>query len=164
MDLVAIEEIKQLKYRYFRSLDLKDWDTFGDTLTADVRARYGTKAMASAVHYDTREEVVDFMATNLPPAVITTHVASHPEIDVEGDRATASWVFEDTVIATAPAGGAGVLIRGSGYYRDEYRREADGRWRISATTYERIYEVMTSMADTPSFTFLANRWDPDLAH
>ena len=31
MDLEAIEEIKRLKYRYFRTLDLKDWEAFGDS-------------------------------------------------------------------------------------------------------------------------------------
>ena len=32
MDLVAIEEIKRLKHRYFRTLDLKRWEEFGDCL------------------------------------------------------------------------------------------------------------------------------------
>jgi len=39
MDLAAIEEIRQLKYRYFRTLDLKEWDEFGDCLAEDIRAR-----------------------------------------------------------------------------------------------------------------------------
>ena len=45
MDLVAIEEIKRLKHRYFRTLDLKKWEEFGDCLSEDVTARYGTQAM-----------------------------------------------------------------------------------------------------------------------
>jgi hypothetical protein len=57
-----------------------------------------------------------------------------------------------------------VLIRGAGYYHDDYRRDTDGTWRIAATSYERIYEAMTSLDDTPSFTLLANRWDPTLQH
>lgn len=160
MDLIAVEEIKRLKHRYFRTLDLKEWEPFGDCLTVDVRARYGTQAMDQPVHYDSREAVVGFMTANLGPGVVTVHIANHPEIDVDGDSATGSWAFEDTVIATDFK----VLIRGAGYYRDEYRRDADGQWRISATSYERIYEAMTSLADTPSFTLLANRWDPSLRH
>lgn len=74
MDLVAVEQIKRLKHRYFRSLDLKDWPTFGDCLTADVRARYGTQAMGEPVHYDSREEVVGFMTDNLGPGVVTVHI------------------------------------------------------------------------------------------
>ena len=160
MDLIAVEEIKRLKHRYFRSLDLKDWTTFGDCLTEDVRARYGTVAMPEPVHYDSRDGVVGFMTANLGANVVTVHIANHPEIDVDGETATGSWAFEDTVIATDH----NIMIRGAGYYRDEYRRDTDGAWRIAATSYERIYEAMTSLADTPSFTLLANRWDPNLRH
>lgn len=154
MDLIAIEEIKRLKHRYFRTLDLKQWDEFGDCLAEDIRARYGTQAMKEPLHFDSRQAVVDYMSQNLGHGIVTLHVAQHPEIDVDGDRATASWCFEDTVIATD----FGVTIRGGGYYHDEYRRDGDGQWRIAATGYERIYEAMTALADTPSFNLIANRW------
>ena len=160
MDLAAIEEIRQLKYRYFRTLDLKQWDEFGDCLAEDVVARYGTQAMDKPLHFDNRADVVEFMAGNLGTDIISIHVASHPEIQVDGDTATGSWGFEDTVIVPAFE----VQIRGGGYYQDEYRRDADGRWRIASTRYERIYEAMTSLADTPSFSLLANRWDPAAGH
>ncbi|MFD4462621.1 nuclear transport factor 2 family protein [Nocardia sp. NPDC058480] len=160
MDLIAIEEIKRLKYRYFRTLDLKRWDEFSDCLTADIKARYGTQAMKAPLHYDTREGVVGFMSEKVGPGIITTHIANHPEIDVDGDTARGSWAFEDTVIVSK----YNVQIRGSGYYRDEYRRDSDGKWRIAATEYERIYEASTSLRDLPSFKLIANRWDPDLQH
>ena len=159
MDLEAIEEIKRLKYRYFRTLDLKDWEGFGDCLTTDIRARYGTHAMPEPVHFDDREAVVAFMSENLTRGVITVHVAHHPEIEVDGTDATGSWCFEDTVIVPDFQ----TQIRGAGYYTDRYRKDSDGAWRISSTEYERIYEAMTSLADTPSFALLANRWDSDHA-
>jgi hypothetical protein len=160
MDLVAIEQIRQLKYRYFRTLDLKEWDDFGDCLAEDVVARYGTQAMNEPLHFDNRADVVAFMAGNLGPGIITVHIANHPEIEVDGDRATGSWAFEDTVIVPDFK----VQIRGGGYYRDDYRRDADGKWRIAGTGYERIYEAMTSLEDTPSFKLIASRWDPALKH
>lgn len=52
------------------------------------------------------------------------------------------------------------VIRGATYYDDEYRRGADGRWRIAATGYERTYETMMSMDDLPSLRLIANRWAP----
>ncbi len=159
-DLVAIEEIKRLKHRYFRTLDLKDWEDFGDCLAEDVSARYGTRAMGDPLSYDSRAGVVEFMRANVGPAVITVHVASHPEIDVDGVTASGSWCFEDTVIVPDMK----VLIHGAGYYRDTYRRDADGRWRVVSTAYDRIYEALTPLDDQPGFTLLANRWDPDLAH
>jgi hypothetical protein len=160
MDLVAIEQIRQLKYRYFRTLDLKLWDEFGDCLAEDVDAQYGTHAMGKPLHYDNRQGVVDFMTENLSNGTVTVHVANHPEIEVDGGTATGSWAFEDTVIVPT----FNVIIRGGGYYLDEYRLDPDGRWRIAATKYERIYEAMTSLEDTPSFKLLANRWDPELNH
>ncbi|WP_043661230.1 nuclear transport factor 2 family protein [Nocardia thailandica] len=160
MDLVAVEEIKRLKHRYFRTLDLKLWEEFADCLAEDVSARYGTLAMGAPLHYDSRAEVVAFMERSLGPGIVTVHVAGHPEIDVDGDTATGSWVFEDTVLVPA----AQAQIRGAGYYADSYRRDPDGRWRIAATRYERIYEASTSLADLPGFRLLANRWDSSLDH
>ena len=155
MDLESIEAIKRLKYRYFRTLDLKSWEEFGDCLATDIRARYGTQVMEEPVHFDDRESVVAFMSENLGHGVITVHVAHHPEIEVDGDNATGSWCFEDTVIVP----GFQTQIRGAGYYTDRYRQDTDGAWRISSTESERIYEAMTSLADTSSFALLANRWD-----
>jgi len=162
MDLVAIEEIKRLKHRYFRTLDLKLWDEYADCLTEDVRAHYGTQAMGEPLEFEGRAEVVAYMEQNLGPGVITIHIANHAEIDVDGDSATGSWAFEDTVIVPDFK----VQIRGGGYYRDRYRRDGDGDgvWRVASTEYERIYEAMTSLDDTPSFRLIANRWDPALRH
>jgi hypothetical protein len=160
MDLAAIEAIRQLKYRYFRTLDLKQWEEFGDCLAEDVVARYGTQAMGEPLHFDSRAQVVDYMSSNLGTGIVTMHIASHPEIQVDGDTATGSWGFEDTVIVPDFK----VQIRGAGYYRDDYRKDADGTWRIAGTRYERIYEAMTSLEDLPSFKLIANRWDPSLQH
>jgi hypothetical protein len=105
------------------------------------------------------------MSANLGPGVITMHVASHPEIAIgegsDGDTASGSWGFEDTVVVPDFK----IVIRGAGYYRDTYRRDpSDGAWRITSTDYDRVYEAMTSLEDTPSFKLIANRWDPSLQH
>ena len=158
MDLSALEDLRRLKYRYFRTLDLKDWETFADTLTVDAVGAYGTKVYGEPLTLEGRAAIVDFMREKLPAEVVTMHVAHHPELDVDGDRAEGSWAFEDTVIVPEMR----VLIRGAGYYRDSYLRGTDGEWRISGTGYERVYESMQSLDDTPSFQLLANRWAPSL--
>src|SRR5688500_3100708 len=98
MDLVSLEELRRLKYRYFRTLDLKLWDEFADTLAEDIEGRYGTKVYGEALDLMGRAAVVDFMKEKLTNDVVTMHVAQHPEIEVDGDAATGSWAFEDTVI------------------------------------------------------------------
>lgn len=154
MDLEALEAVRTLKYRYFRTLDLKRWDEFADTLAVDAQGRYGTHAVGGPLALDGRAAIVGFLRENMGPAIVTAHVANHPEITVDGDTAAGSWFFEDTVIATE----YGVLIRGAGYYTDRYRRDPDGQWRITSTGYERIYESSQSLADTPSHRLLANMW------
>lgn len=150
MDLAALEDIRQLKYRYFRTLDTKEWADFADTLTEDVIGRYGTKVYGDPLDFTGREEVVAFMRKNITPSMITVHVANHPEIRIDGDTAAGSWCFEDTVIVPEHR----VMIRGAGYYRDTYRRDGDGSWRIADIGYTRLYEAMQSLDDTPSFTLL----------
>lgn len=61
MDLDAIEAVRQLKYRYFRALDLKRWDEFGDTLAVDATGRYGTHALGEPLSLDGRDAITAFM-------------------------------------------------------------------------------------------------------
>ena len=148
-----IDDIKRVKYRYLRALDTKHWDDFADTLTEDIAGDYGS-SLGEEHRFTDRDTLVEFMRTSMPANVITEHRVTHPEIDVDGDEASGTWSFEDTVIATEYR----VLIKGAAFYQDRYARGGDGRWRISHTGYVRTYEVMMSLDDAPSLRFTANRW------
>jgi hypothetical protein len=157
MDLAALEEIRRLKYRYLRCVDLKLWDEIGEVFTDDATVDYGTKALGEPIKLAGREEIVKFLRDSLGPGILTVHFASQPEIDIDGDAASGTWSFKDTVIATQ----FDVLIEGAAFYEDRYARGADGRWRIAHTGYVRTYEVMVSLKDVPSLKFTANRWAAD---
>jgi hypothetical protein len=103
-----------------------------------------------------RDEIVKYLRDNLGPEIITVHRCGQPEIKIEGDKASGTWSFEDTVIATEHR----VLIKGAAFYEDTYERGADGKWRISHTGYQRIYETMNSFDDSPSLRFTDNMWAP----
>jgi hypothetical protein len=154
MDLVALEEIRRVKYRYLRCVDLKLWDEIGETFTADATADYGTPALGKPLQLKGRDEIVAFLRDSLGPDIITVHFASQPEIDIDGDTAVGTWCFEDTVIATEYR----VVIKGSAFYEDRYARDDDARWRIAHTGYVRTYEATMSLDDLPSLKFTANRW------
>jgi SnoaL-like domain len=154
MDLAALEDIRRLKYRYLRCVDLKLWDEIADVFTADATVDYGTRALGEPIQLRGREEIIAFLRKSLGPGIVTVHFTSQPEIDVDGATATGTWSFEDTVIATEYR----VVIKGAAFYEDRYARGEDGRWRISHTGYVRTYEVMMSLDDVPSLTFTANRW------
>jgi SnoaL-like protein len=155
MDLVALEEIKRLKHRYLRCVDTKDWDGLADVLTADAVADYGTPTYGKPLKLVGRDAIVGFMRENLGPGLITTHYATQPEIDIDGDEATGTWAFQDTVIVVEHR----FVITGAAFYEDRYRRE-DGRWHIAHTGYERTYEATLKLDDLPSFRLTANRWAP----
>jgi hypothetical protein len=150
VDLVAIEQLRQLKYRYLRTLDLKQWDDFADTLTDDVSASYGER-----LSFEGREAVVKYMSEALGTgAIITVHQCHHPEITIDGDIASGTWYLEDKVIITEHR----LVLTGAAFYEDTYRRCDDGAWRIAKTGYIRSYEAMQSLDDTPSWHLTANRW------
>jgi hypothetical protein len=155
MDLAALEEIRQVKYRYLRCVDQKRWDELAGTFTAAATASYGTPALGGGqISLAGRDEILAFLRKNLGPDIITVHFASQPEITIDGDTAEGTWCFEDTVIATRYR----VVIKGAAFYEDRYAREPDGRWRIAHTGYLRTYEAMLSLDDLPSFQLTANRW------
>jgi SnoaL-like domain len=156
MDLAALEEIRQVKYRYLRCVDLKRWNEIEDVFTADASADYGTHAAGRPLNLRGRDEIVKYLRDNLGPEIITVHRCGQPEIKIEGDKASGTWSFEDTVIATEHR----VLIKGAAFYEDTYERGADGKWRISHTGYQRIYETMNSLDDSPSLRFIDNMWAP----
>ena len=143
--LADIAAIEQIKYRYLRALDTKHWDDFADTLTEDIAGDYGS-SLGEEHRFTDRDTLVEFMRTSMPANVITEHRVTHPEIDVDGDEATGTWYLQDRVIVAD----FNFMLYGAAFYHDRYRRTPDG-WRISATGYQRTYEVNMSTEAITNF-------------
>jgi len=128
-----IEAIKQVKYAYFRLLDLKRFDELGELLTEDCTASYedGTRRLAG------RRSIVAFLDESLSDtALVSSHFGHHPEIRVlSPDSAAGTWYLQDRVVAPA----FDLEIGGTAFYADEYAK-VGGRWLISHTGYERVFE------------------------
>ncbi len=139
--LADVAAIEQVKYRYLWGLDTKHWDDFANTLTEDVQGDYGS-SLGEELHFTNRTDLVDYMRSALGSGVITEHRVTHPEITVTGGEATGRWYLQDRVIVAE----FNFMLIGAAFYRDRYRRTADG-WRISATGYDRTYEATMSLAD-----------------
>lgn len=151
--LATLEHIKRAKYRYLRCVDLKRWDELADTLTPGATAEYGTPALGKTLSFTGRDEILDFLRNTLGgDAIITSHSAGQPEIDIDGDTATGTWHFDDKVIAAEHH----TVITGSAFYEDRYERGDDGIWRIAHTGYLRLYEMTMSTKDIPSLTIATN--------
>lgn len=149
-DLVEMEEIKRLKYRYVRAVDLKLWDELADTLTPEAEAAYNGGKLC----FHGRHQIVEFVRSSLADAdMLTSHRVHHPEIELTSPTtATATWALDDVVISQSGK----VTIRGSAYYRDELVKQG-GRWKIHRTGYRRIYEEMESR-DRPDLTLTDTWW------
>jgi len=131
-ELLDIEAIKQLKARYFRLMDLKQWDDWGLVFTADCVMEVPEADMVNTG----RQEIV----TNVSGALVgarTCHHGHMPEIQIAGDgTARGVWAMFDYVEWDA-RDGTRVGLQGYGHYREQYVRE-DGQWRIARTRLERL--------------------------
>ena len=128
-----IEEIKQLKARYCRLLDTKDWaswrSVFADDFVSDT-SEAGGQIVSGA------DEFVAFTRGNIgKPSQPTVHQVHAPEIELRSaTSARGVWALED-VVALAP----GVNLRGYGHYRETYVK-TEGRWYIKSSKLTRLRE------------------------
>ena len=133
--LIALEQIKQLKYRYFRTLDCNEWEDFGQTLTEDCIGDYSS----GALHFEGRDAIVEFMTNNMSSdQFLSMHTGHHPEITFHSNEsASGIWYLQDMIVFLAGSR----RLYGSAIYKDDYVK-VDGQWLISKTGYERIFECI----------------------
>jgi hypothetical protein len=155
--LLAIEEIKQLRARYFHCVDCKDWSGFREVFAPDVEFDhrnsfravdpisgasrvYGRPDLLVAI--DTsgwmmkgREQIIANGAAQFAD-VSTVHHGFNPQIILHSaDEASGIWAMQD--ILRFPADGPIQEIRGYGHYHETYRR-IDRRWVIQTSTLKRL--------------------------
>lgn len=134
MSLEDVYEIQKLKYAYCRFLDTKDFASMCGLMTEDVTVTYG----GGAITLTGRQAVEDYLSNAMrDPQMLTSHLVSHPEIEIDGDDATGRWALVDTVILDQ----ANIVIRGASLYEDRYVRTDEG-WKIKHTGYKRLFEEL----------------------
>ena len=111
--LVDREAIKELKARYFRFIDTKQWDDFAELFTDDcvhwLPEDSPVAMMGNAEYLAMTRELLD--------TGVTVHQGHMEEITfVSADEATGIWSMEDVVQIEPPSGR--VSIRGYGHYHD----------------------------------------------
>ena len=124
-----IEAIKQLKARYFRTMDTKDWagmrEVFADDVTMDTTDS-GGNVMTGA------DDFLAFLEATLD-GVVTVHHGHMPEIELTSPTtATGIWSMEDMLRWPD-----GTELHGFGHYHETYEK-IDGTWRITSSTLTRL--------------------------
>jgi hypothetical protein len=131
-----LHEIQLLKARYFRFMDLKQWDEFRDVFTDDFElfiedASVPQSDQPTLVGADA---LVKYLSAFDPPR-ITLHQGHMPEIElIDDNNATGIWAMYDWVDDPR----TGQAHHGYGHYHERYVRNDDGKWRISSTRLTRI--------------------------
>jgi hypothetical protein len=142
-DLLEIEAIKRLKYKYLRCVDLKLWDEIVDTFTEDASVSYDSGRWET----QGRDAIVEMLRTGLSSEVLSSHTVHHPEIELTSPTtATGVWALQDFVFNRR----VNSQLHGAAFYDDRYTK-VDGEWRISFTGYTRTFELRGGL--TP-------RWEP----
>jgi SnoaL-like protein len=139
--LLAIESIKQLKARYCRYLDAKDWAAWRSIFTDDFvsdTAEAGGKLIIGA------DDFVAFTRSNIGRrSQATAHQVHTPEIELtSATTAQGVWALQDVVRF-----GAGVTLVGYGHYHETYQN-IDGKWLIKSSKLTRLREDVV----TPLFS------------
>jgi hypothetical protein len=150
-EFLEIEEIKRLKYKYMRCVDLKLWDDLATVFTPEATVAYS----AGHYSYEGRDAIIAWLKQGMESdGFHSTHSVHHPEIDLTGPgTATGIWKLEDTVVITDHD----LVISGAAFYHDRYVKR-EGQWWIEHTGYERVFEQMESRKDRPSLKLTASMW------
>ncbi len=139
--LLEIESIKQLKARYCRHLDTKNWEAWRDTFTDDFvsdTAESGGEVIVGA------DEFVAFTRNYLgKTSQPTVHQVHAPEIELtSATTACGVWALND-VVALLP----GLTLDAYGHYHETYQK-SEGQWRIKSSKLTRLREDIV----TPIFS------------
>lgn len=144
-DLLAIEEIKRLKYKYMRCLDQKRWEEMAECFVEGATAAYS----GGKYTFEGRASILDFFSKAMGrPTVLSSHRVHHPEIDLTSETtAKGTWALEDVFIDED----AGVTVRGAAFYEDQYVKVGVA-WKIKHTGYSRTYEEIENRKQMPWLT------------
>ena len=125
-----IEAIRQLKARYFRTMDTKDWAGMRQVFTDDVVI---DTSEAGGERVDGADTFLAYLQEALGGAT-TVHQGHMPEIELTSETtATGIWALHDIVIFPN-----GMRLDGFGHYHETYEKTADG-WRIKTSTLTRLH-------------------------
>ena len=132
--LKDVQAIKELKSKYFRALDTKNWDELETTMTPNISTAYSNGKLV----FHGPKEITNYFKESMPDTEITLHQGHNPVIWFESDTvAYGKWYLQDNLIFAEGNPYCGTQIQGSAIYTDKYVK-VDGQWLIEDTGYLRL--------------------------
>jgi hypothetical protein len=135
--LAAVHAITQLKARYFRFMDTKDWVGLAGVFAPDAVMDMQEEAGATV---EGNDAIAAFVQASVGD-VVTVHHGHMPEITVESaTEASGTWAMED--VLQWPDGSPIASMHGFGHYHERYVK-VGGEWRITALRLSRLRRDFT---------------------
>jgi hypothetical protein len=141
---LAIEEIKQLKSRYFHGIDEKDWKMLRATLADDAILDFSGEVELHVGHHgvEMADDPADWVLVGgeagtekiaaIVGEIVSVHQGHDPQIALTAtDEASGLWSMYDCLDY------GDEVFHGYGYYEETYRRD-DGGWRIAKLKLTRL--------------------------
>jgi hypothetical protein len=138
--LEAHEAIRNVKARYCRYLDSKDWDGLASIFTQDMVL--DVQEDTGQPPFEGRDAALATIRWSVEHAK-TAHQIHFSEIEIDSDEAQVITPMQDRVVwapGKSPLPGVG-SITGYGHYRERYVRQ-DGVWKIAHLKLTRLHVDM----------------------
>jgi hypothetical protein len=143
-DLGAVEQIKQVKARYFRGVDTSDAELVRSILADDCVLDYRGCCTDPTTHEDFLPAMNIVMRGRAAwpsqgmrhAGIVSVHQGHNCEISFSSDT-TAHVIWSMTDRLFMPAGAPFAVMTGYGYYHETYEKAA-GAWSIKTLRIERL--------------------------
>ena len=129
------DAICEVKARYCRLLDTKQWDDWADLFTEDFMLDTSEAGGPPPI---TGRDAAIVMVRQSIETVRTAHQVHTPEITISGNSATAIWAMQDRLQFESGHG-----MTGFGHYTETYVKR-DGTWLIASSKLTRLLVEMTA--------------------
>ncbi len=149
--LIAIEDIRQLKSRYFRHMDLRDWPAMAQVFCRDAEfdcsegfdavplagamPPAGAEPLPKGPVVHGRDAIIAWIAKSFASATSVHHGHCH-EITIDSATEAHGVIAMEDYIRGPDRGTP--LVHAAGHYTERYRME-EGAWHIAATRLTRLF-------------------------
>ncbi|AFZ06975.1 hypothetical protein Osc7112_2551 [Oscillatoria nigro-viridis PCC 7112] len=140
--LTALENIRQVKARYCRFIDLKQWDDFKNLFTPTVHLTFHGVEGELLYQFTDLQSFIDQTATTLSGSQ-TIHQVHNSEIQLTSETtARAIWSMEDWIIYPKDVKGLFKTLHGFGHYY-EMLELREGCWLTTTLSLKRTILTIT---------------------
>ncbi len=135
--LSDIEEIRQLRYKYWRCIHKSQWDDLMDCYTDDAKVDFGY-----GLQMEGKTVLADFYKESMTSTFSLVDPQGHnPEIEIQSSTtANGFWQLDNTMVEAQ----TGKSVRVGASYNEEYVKR-NGEWKIFFQKVIHIYRQVVEM-------------------